>query len=102
MSTDTVTPYRSGQRPGRDDFPHLLWSEWTKFRSVRGWLIAMIAATVLTAVAVVALAGTANGGQNAGATPTTAIGHWTATAASPPGSPRCTPSFRCPTARPRT
>ena len=74
MSTDTVTPYRSGQRPGRDDFPHLLWSEWTKFRSVRGWLIAMIAATVLTAVAVVALAGTANGGQNAGATPTTAIG----------------------------
>jgi hypothetical protein len=74
MSTGTVTPYRSGQRPGRDDFPHLLRSEWTKFRSVRGWLIAMIAATALTALAVVALAGTANGGQNAGATPTTAIG----------------------------
>jgi hypothetical protein len=24
---------------GRDDFAHLLWAEWTKFRSVRGWVI---------------------------------------------------------------
>ena len=74
MSTSTVTPYRSGQRPGRDDFPHLLRSEWTKFRSVRGWVIAMVAAAVLTALAVVALAGAASGGQNAGAKPTVAIG----------------------------
>jgi hypothetical protein len=74
MSTGTVTPYRSGQRPGRDDFPHLLRSEWTKFWTVRGWLISLVAAALLTALAVVALAGTANGGQNAGAGPTTAIG----------------------------
>ena len=74
MSTSTVTPYRSGQRPGRDDFPHLLRSEWTKFRTVRGWVIAMVAAAVLTALAVVALAGAASGGQNAGAKPTVAIG----------------------------
>ncbi len=74
MSTDTVTPYRSGQQPGPDDFPHLLRAEWTKFRTVRGWVIAMVAAALLTAVAVVALAGVSNGSQNAGANPTVAIG----------------------------
>ena len=75
MSTGTITPYRSGQRPGRDDFQHLLWAEWTKFRSVRGWVIAMVAAAVLTALAVVALAGTASGGQNAAASPGLSLIH---------------------------
>ncbi len=74
MSTGTITPYRSGQRPGRDDFPHLLRAEWTKFRTVRGWVIAMVAAALLTALAVVALAGVSNGSQNAGANPAVAIG----------------------------
>ena len=74
MSTGTVTPYRSSQRPGRDDFGHLLRSEWTKFRSVRGWATAMIAAALLTALAVVAIASAASGRQNPGAHPTVAIG----------------------------
>ena len=74
MSTGTITPYRSGQQPGRDDFPHLLRAEWTKFRTVRGWVMAMVAAALLTALAVVALAGASNGSQNAGAHPTVAIG----------------------------
>jgi hypothetical protein len=74
MSTGTITPYRSGQRPGRDDFPHLLRAEWTKFRTVRGWAIAMAAAPLLIAVAVVALAGVSVGSQNAGANPVVAIG----------------------------
>ena len=74
MSTGTITPYRSGQRPGRDDFPHLLRAEWTKFRSVRGWVIAMVAAALLTALAVVALAGVSSGSQNAGANPAVAVG----------------------------
>jgi ABC-2 family transporter len=74
MSTSTITPYRSAQRPGRDDFPHLLRAEWTKFRSVRGWWIAMIAAALLTALAVVALASAASGKQNPGAHPVVAIG----------------------------
>jgi ABC-2 family transporter len=74
MSTGTITPYRSGQRPGRDDFPHLLRAEWTKFRSVRGWLISLVAAALLTALAVVALAGASNGSQNAGAHPAVATG----------------------------
>ncbi len=74
MSTGTITPYRSGQRPGRDDFPHLLRAEWTKFRTARGWLISLVAAALLTALAVVALAGASNGSQNAGADPAVAIG----------------------------
>jgi hypothetical protein len=74
MSTPTITPYRSAQRPGRDDFPHLLRAEWTKFRTVRGWWIAMIAAALLTALAVVLIASAANGKQNPGADPTVAIG----------------------------
>ncbi len=69
MSTPTITPYRSGERPGRDDFAHLLRAEWTKFRSVRGWVIAMIGAVLLTALAVVALAAAANGKQNPAANP---------------------------------
>jgi len=84
MSTPTITPYRSAQRPGRDDFPHLLRAEWTKFRSVRGWWIAMIAAALLTALAVVAIASAANGKQNPGAHPTVAIG---------PGGEAVTDSF---------
>ena len=74
MSTPTITPYRSEQQPGHDDFPHLLRSEWTKFRSVRGWVIAMIAAALLSALAVVAIATAANGKQNPAANPTVAIG----------------------------
>jgi hypothetical protein len=75
MSTGTITPYRSDQQTGRDDFVHLLRAEWTKFRSVRGWAIAMIAAAVLTALAVVALAGiAANGKQNPSADPTNVTG----------------------------
>jgi hypothetical protein len=84
MSTPTITPYRSGHRPGRDDFPHLLRSEWTKFRSVRGWVIAVIAAALLTALAVVAIASAANGKGNPGASPTVAIG---------PGGEAVTDSF---------
>jgi hypothetical protein len=69
MSTGTITPYRSGQQPGRDDFAHLLRAEWTKFRTVRAWVIAMIAAAALAVLAVVALAAAASGGQNPAANP---------------------------------
>jgi ABC-type transport system involved in multi-copper enzyme maturation permease subunit len=45
--TPTLTPYRSAQRAGRDGFPQLLHAEWTKFRTVRGWVIGMVAAALL-------------------------------------------------------
>ena len=71
MSTGTITPYRSGQRPGRDGFPQLLRAEWTKFRTVRGWVLAIVATALLTALAIVALAGSA---RDNNALPTVAIG----------------------------
>jgi hypothetical protein len=67
MTTSTLTPYRSARKPGRDGFPQVLRSEWTKFRTVRGWLLALIAAPLLAALATIAIAGTANGTQNPGA-----------------------------------
>ena len=33
------TPYRSPRPAGRDGFPQLLHAEWTKFRTVRGWVV---------------------------------------------------------------
>jgi ABC-type transport system involved in multi-copper enzyme maturation permease subunit len=45
----TITPYRSDVRPGRDGFARLLHAEWTKFRTVRGWIIAMIVAIGVSA-----------------------------------------------------
>jgi ABC-type transport system involved in multi-copper enzyme maturation permease subunit len=43
----TITPYRGSQLSGRDGFWQLVHAEWTKFRTVRGWVIAVIAAVVL-------------------------------------------------------
>jgi hypothetical protein len=67
MTTSTLTPYRSGRPPGRDGFAQLLHAEWTKFRTVRGWLIALSAAAVLAILASIAIAGAGNGTQNSGA-----------------------------------
>jgi ABC-type transport system involved in multi-copper enzyme maturation permease subunit len=46
--TATITPYRSRQQAGRDGFARLVHAEWTKFHTLRGWVIAVIAAIVLT------------------------------------------------------
>ncbi len=45
--TDTIS-YRSDLRPGRDGFAQLLHAEWTKFRTVRGWIIGMIVAILVS------------------------------------------------------
>ena len=55
----TITPYRSGQQAGHDGFAQLLRAEWTKFRTMRAWIIAMLAAAAATALAPIALAGIA-------------------------------------------
>ena len=49
MTAGTITAYRSQARPGRDGFWLLLRAEWTKFRSVRGWVIAMAVLVIVTA-----------------------------------------------------
>jgi ABC-type transport system involved in multi-copper enzyme maturation permease subunit len=40
MTTGTVTPNRPRLTPERESFWHLVHAEWTKFRTVRGWVIA--------------------------------------------------------------
>ncbi|MEJ3744960.1 ABC transporter permease subunit [Actinomycetes bacterium KLBMP 9797] len=54
--TSTGTPYRSGQRVGRDGLLPLLRAEWTKFRTVLGWVTGMVAAALMV-VLVALLAG---------------------------------------------
>jgi ABC-type transport system involved in multi-copper enzyme maturation permease subunit len=50
MTTPTITPYRPGQQAGCDGFPQLLRAEWTKFRTVRGWVIGVVVAALVTVV----------------------------------------------------
>ena len=45
----TVTPYRSTARDARDGFGPLLHAEWTKFRTVPGWVIGILVAVLVTA-----------------------------------------------------
>jgi ABC-type transport system involved in multi-copper enzyme maturation permease subunit len=45
--TATAAPYRSDLPRGRDGFAQLLRAEWIKFRTVRGWVIASLASTVM-------------------------------------------------------
>ncbi|HEX4833245.1 MAG TPA: ABC transporter permease subunit [Trebonia sp.] len=48
MSAATLTPPRPGTACGHDGFARLLHAEWTKFRTVRGWVIAVIVAALVT------------------------------------------------------
>ncbi|HUB40894.1 MAG TPA: ABC transporter permease subunit [Streptosporangiaceae bacterium] len=45
--TTTITPYRPPEEAGRDGFTQLLHAEWTKFRTLRGWVIAVLVAALL-------------------------------------------------------
>jgi ABC-type transport system involved in multi-copper enzyme maturation permease subunit len=59
-----VTPYRPRVGPGRDGFGQLLHAEWTKFRTVRGWIIGMlVAALVMVALGLVTAGGTSSSCQ---------------------------------------
>jgi ABC-type transport system involved in multi-copper enzyme maturation permease subunit len=44
-----IAPYRSPAGTGRDGFPQALRAEWTKFRTVRGWVIGALVAVLATA-----------------------------------------------------
>jgi ABC-type transport system involved in multi-copper enzyme maturation permease subunit len=55
----TTTVYRSVRPTGRDGFGQLLRAEWTKLRSVRGWVFTIFLAAALTAALPIFLAATA-------------------------------------------
>ena len=48
VTAPATTPSRPAARPGWTGFAHLLRAEWTKFRTVRGWVIAVLVAVLLT------------------------------------------------------
>src|SRR5690242_8462665 len=63
-----MTPERSDdEMADRDSFGRLVHAEWTKFRTVRGWVIAMVIAAALTAaVGLYAASGPETGCQPVG------------------------------------
>jgi ABC-type transport system involved in multi-copper enzyme maturation permease subunit len=79
--TTTSTPPRPTTEPRRESFGPVLRAEWTKFRTVRGWVIGLIVAAVLC-VAFTFL--TANGSHE---------GY--CTGAPPPGSGPNSPGSNC-------
>src|SRR5437868_7689890 len=58
--TATLNPLASDRRDG---FARVLRAEWAKFRTVRGWVIALAAATLLTALTGI---WAASGGESCG------------------------------------
>jgi ABC-type transport system involved in multi-copper enzyme maturation permease subunit len=84
MTAETMPAYRSSVPAGRrpDGFGRLLRSEWTKFRTVRGWLVGMLLAVLVT-VGIAELNHSECGGPN-GAPCTSPVG---------PGSQAVTDSF---------
>ena len=60
MTAETVASHRSQVTPARERFWHLLYAEWTKFRTVRGWVIAM--GITIAAIAAFTFVGTNVGG----------------------------------------
>ncbi|MEO3808858.1 hypothetical protein ABGB17_07625 [Sphaerisporangium sp. B11E5] len=44
----SFTPHLSGGRAGRDGFSRVLRAEWDRFRSTRGWVLAMAASVLIT------------------------------------------------------
>jgi ABC-type transport system involved in multi-copper enzyme maturation permease subunit len=61
--TATITPYQSTQQTARDGFAQLLHAEWTKLRTVRGWVITLFAAAAVTALAPIDIANSAHAVQ---------------------------------------
>ncbi|MFE2473972.1 hypothetical protein ACFXA6_53765, partial [Streptomyces mirabilis] len=46
--TSTFTPYRSPLKPAREGFGRLLRAEWSKFWTVRVWVLALVVAAAVT------------------------------------------------------
>ena len=48
VSAPVIAPYRSALPAGRDGFAQLVRAEWTKLRTVRGWVIGLLLVIVAT------------------------------------------------------
>jgi ABC-type transport system involved in multi-copper enzyme maturation permease subunit len=64
MTTGTVAPHRAPVTPERESFWYLVHAEWTKLRTVRGWVIAVLI-TIVAIPAFTFLAADVSGGCTA-------------------------------------
>jgi ABC-type transport system involved in multi-copper enzyme maturation permease subunit len=64
MNAGTVAPSRPSPQAGRAGFAQLLRAEWTKYRTVRGWVIGMAVAALVTIA--LGLATSAGGSSSCG------------------------------------
>jgi len=70
MTTETVTPNRSPVTPERESFWYLVHAEWTKFRTVHGWVIAvLVTIAAITAFVFLATSGADRASRPAGRPP---------------------------------
>ena len=70
MSVGTVTPYRPSHYAERDGFAQVLRAEWTKFRTVRGWVIGMgVAVLVMLGLGLLAAGANSHSCQQVGGGP---------------------------------
>ena len=60
MTTETITAHRYLLTPERESFWHLVHAEWTKFRTVRGWVVAVL--VTIVAIPAFAFISTSRGG----------------------------------------
>jgi ABC-type transport system involved in multi-copper enzyme maturation permease subunit len=81
MTTGAVTPLRSPVTPERESFWYLVHAEWTKFRTVRGWVVAVL--VTIVAIPAFAFLSTSRGGGGC----TAGNGSGSASAAACPGQP---------------
>jgi ABC-2 family transporter protein len=63
MRTGPIAPHVPAGRLGQDGFAQLLRAEWTKFTTVRGWVITALAVAVVTAAAVIEIAAISHNGN---------------------------------------
>jgi ABC-type transport system involved in multi-copper enzyme maturation permease subunit len=49
MTTQATVPHPLAPQAGRDGFAQLVRAEWTKFRTVRGWIIGLVVAALVAA-----------------------------------------------------
>ncbi|MBB5781426.1 hypothetical protein [Nonomuraea jabiensis] len=74
----SFTPHRSSRQAGQDRFPQLLRAQWTRFRTARGWALAMAASVLVTVSLGLLVAGGARTtcvtGKGEGACPAPLVG----------------------------
>jgi hypothetical protein len=63
MKTAQIAPHVPAGQLGNDGFAQLLRAEWTKFKTVRGWVITAIASVVVIAAAVIEIAAISHNGN---------------------------------------